>query len=178
MLRTCSCSQIRLCVPLLSNEGVFTHHFCSLWQCFAYPRLGCYISTLSFISLCVWSLSLLIHLWHLEGFTSRSVFTRCRGSQIKEIPWTQTIFWMESSFSWRHPHPDLMWKRILWGLELDDVSVWTFQPKLFVVSMKQHPSCLLQMDSVYLTSPINWSKGVIAYFSLQMYVWVWNKPPC
>lgn len=57
MLRTCSCFQIRLCVPLLSNRGVFIHHFCSLWQCLAYPQLGCYISTLSFISLCVWGVT-------------------------------------------------------------------------------------------------------------------------
>lgn len=41
--------------------------------------------------------ALLIHLWHLPGF--QVSLSGCRASQIKEIPWTQEIFWMEGSLS-------------------------------------------------------------------------------
>lgn len=100
------------------------HQFCRLWQC---SWLGCCICTFSFISLCVWAV--IFPCWSTSGtcqvgFHLAQQFevslSRCRASHVMEIPWIQmpTVFWMERSLPWIHPHPSthLMYKSVQEGL--------------------------------------------------------------
>lgn len=124
MLRICSGSRIRLGVPLLSNKGVsfITSAACDS----ALPALNLDAThppraLFPFVS-GVWLFPVDPPL-ALDRFHFQVGLSRCTAAQIKEIPWTQTIFWIEGSLSWSHPHPNthLMCKRVLWGLELDDL---------------------------------------------------------